>query len=245
LTDWRGPVFDRRYEMTVVTDEDAAQIERLRYVLAQSVKEGLVERLAQWPGVHCVGPTRGKSLTGHWFDRTQEFAARLRRKDFGRMRYATVETVTFPQSPVGPTCRPSSIGLASRHWSRPSRPMPPTPGSAPEPPWWKSKPYSRAIRNTAPPFSPGRRRLAQWPGVHCVEALLAGKSLTDHWFDRTQEIAARLRRKDFGRMRYATAETVTFSPIPCLAHLSPEYYRARIAFLVESIETEAALVRDQ
>ncbi|HEX4959908.1 MAG TPA: hypothetical protein VF173_03645 [Thermoanaerobaculia bacterium] len=34
LTGWRGPVFDRRYEVTVVTDEEAAQIERLRYVLA-------------------------------------------------------------------------------------------------------------------------------------------------------------------------------------------------------------------
>jgi len=131
LTDWRGPVFDRRYEMTVVTDEDAAQIERLRYVLAQSVKEGLVERLAQWPG------------------------------------------------------------------------------------------------------------------VHCVEALLEGKSLTGHWFDRTQEFAARLRREDFGRMRYATVETVTFSSIPCWARLSPELYRARIAALVESIETEAALARER
>jgi hypothetical protein len=43
-------------------------------------------------------------------------------------------------------------------------------------------------------------------------------------------------------MRYATAETVTFSPIPCWAHLSPELYRARIAELVESIEAEAARV---
>src|SRR3954454_8935242 len=55
LTGWRGPVFDRRYEMTVVPDEDAAQIERLRYVLAQSVKENLVERVSQWPGVHSAG----------------------------------------------------------------------------------------------------------------------------------------------------------------------------------------------
>jgi REP element-mobilizing transposase RayT len=55
LTGWRGPVFDRRYEMTVVTDEDAAQIERLRYVLSQSVKENLVEQVRQWPGVHCAG----------------------------------------------------------------------------------------------------------------------------------------------------------------------------------------------
>jgi hypothetical protein len=40
LTGWRSPVFDRRYEMTVVTDEDAAQIERLRYVLGQADLKG-------------------------------------------------------------------------------------------------------------------------------------------------------------------------------------------------------------
>ncbi|HEX4959288.1 MAG TPA: transposase [Thermoanaerobaculia bacterium] len=38
LTGWRGPVFDRRYEMTVVTDEEAAQIERLAYVLQQGLR---------------------------------------------------------------------------------------------------------------------------------------------------------------------------------------------------------------
>src|SRR6266849_4970697 len=96
LTGWRGPVFDRRYEMTVVTNEDAAQIERLRYVLSHSVKENLVEKVRQWPGVHSAGALiDGTPLTGHWFDRTQEFAARLRREDFGRLRYATVETVTL------------------------------------------------------------------------------------------------------------------------------------------------------
>jgi len=100
LTGWRGPVFDRRYEMTVVNDEDAAQIERLRYVLSQSVKENLVEEVRQWPGVHSAGALiDGTPLEGHWFDRTQEFAARLRREDVGRMRYATVETVTFSAIP--------------------------------------------------------------------------------------------------------------------------------------------------
>jgi len=63
--------------------------------------------------------------------------------------------------------------------------------------------------------------------------------LTGHWFDRTQEFAARLRREDIGRMRYATLEAVTFSPIPCWARLSPELYR------VESIETEATLARER
>jgi hypothetical protein len=46
-------------------------------------------------------------------------------------------------------------------------------------------------------------------------------------------------------MRYATVETVTLSPIPCWAHLSAEIYRARIAALVETIETEAARERER
>jgi REP-associated tyrosine transposase len=131
LTGWRGPVFERRYEMTVVTDEDAAQIERLRYVLSQSVKENLVEEVRQWPGVHSAG------------------------------------------------------------------------------------------------------------------ALVDGTPMEGHWFDRTQEFAARLRREDVGRMRYATVESVTLSPIPCWAHLPPELYRARIAALVETIETDAARERER
>jgi len=126
LTGWHGHVFDRRYDMTVVTDEDAAQIERLRYVLSQAVKANLVERVCQWPGVHSAG------------------------------------------------------------------------------------------------------------------ALIDGTPLTGHWFDRIQEFVARLRRKDIGPMQFATAESITFSPIPCWAHLSPELYRARIASLVEAIETDAA-----
>jgi hypothetical protein len=42
--------------MTVVTSEDAAQIQRLKYVLSQSVKEDLVEKVRQWPG--CTGRQR-------------------------------------------------------------------------------------------------------------------------------------------------------------------------------------------
>ncbi len=38
--------------MTVVTDEEEAQVERLKYVLANGVKEDLVERVCEWLGVH-------------------------------------------------------------------------------------------------------------------------------------------------------------------------------------------------
>src|SRR5262249_34257065 len=54
-----------------------------------------------------------------------------------------------------------------------------------------------------------------------------------------------MRGKSVIPMRYASVGTFTLSPIPCWAHLSPEVYRARIAELVESIETEAAHARER
>ncbi|HEV7508979.1 MAG TPA: hypothetical protein VGS07_29150 [Thermoanaerobaculia bacterium] len=45
------------------------------------MKEGLVERVRQWPGVHSASALiDGTPLTGHWFDRTREFAARNQRE---------------------------------------------------------------------------------------------------------------------------------------------------------------------
>ncbi|MEA2599351.1 MAG: REP-associated tyrosine transposase, partial [Acidobacteriota bacterium] len=129
LTGWSGPVFERRYEMTVVTSEDRAQIERLSYVLAQSVKEGLVEEVREWPGVHSAA------------------------------------------------------------------------------------------------------------------ALIEGTTLEGHWFDRTREYAARNQREEITRLQFAEEESVILSPIPCWAHLSPDVYRARIAGIVETLESEAARLR--
>jgi hypothetical protein len=56
LTRWQGHVFERRYDMAVVTEEEGAQIERLAYVLANGVKENLVERVRDWPGVQPAEP---------------------------------------------------------------------------------------------------------------------------------------------------------------------------------------------
>jgi REP element-mobilizing transposase RayT len=77
LTGWRQKIFGRRYQAIVVSSEDAAQIERLKYVLSHGVKEGLVERTREWPGVHAVQAlTEGKVLEGYWFARQQEYASR-------------------------------------------------------------------------------------------------------------------------------------------------------------------------
>ena len=100
LTGWSGPVFERRYEMTVVTNEDRAQIERLSYVLAQSVKEGLVEKVREWPGVHSAAALiDGTPLKGRWFDRTREYAARNQREEITRLQFAEEESVILSPIP--------------------------------------------------------------------------------------------------------------------------------------------------
>jgi putative transposase len=100
LTGWRGPVFERRYEMTVVTDEEGAQVERLKYVLANGVKENLVERVCQWPGVHSAEALiHGKPLEGHWFDRTRQYAARNQGEELSREKFVFAESVVLSPIP--------------------------------------------------------------------------------------------------------------------------------------------------
>ena len=54
LLDWRDKIWARRYQAIVISDEEAAQVERLKYVLAHGVKEGLVDRPQDWSGAHSV-----------------------------------------------------------------------------------------------------------------------------------------------------------------------------------------------
>lgn len=96
LTGWKEKIWSRRYQAIVVSSEEAAQVERLRYVLSNSCKEGLVERPGDWPGAHAVDALlKGTSLEGTWFDRTQECSARRRGEDFDRLKFTTSETVTL------------------------------------------------------------------------------------------------------------------------------------------------------
>jgi hypothetical protein len=90
LVKWREKFWSRRYRAIVVSGEEAAQRERLKYVLSHGAKEGLVATPLEWPGVHALRPLlSGEPVEGRWFDRTQEYAARRRGEDFERLRYAT------------------------------------------------------------------------------------------------------------------------------------------------------------
>jgi len=73
LRNWREKFWGRRYRASVVLDE-AAQIERLKYILSNSVKEGLVKHPRYWPGVHCYRHlAEGTKLHGIWINRTLRY----------------------------------------------------------------------------------------------------------------------------------------------------------------------------
>jgi REP element-mobilizing transposase RayT len=72
LVGWRERFWGRRYQAILVSDEPAAQMARLRYILAQGCKEGLVARPELWRGAHCVRELMNgqAELDGEWVDRT-------------------------------------------------------------------------------------------------------------------------------------------------------------------------------
>ena len=73
LRNWREKFWGRRYRASVVLDE-AAQIERLKYILSNSVKEGLVKHPRYWPGIHCYRHlAEGTKLHGIWINRTLRY----------------------------------------------------------------------------------------------------------------------------------------------------------------------------
>jgi hypothetical protein len=97
---WREKIWSRRYQAIVISSEAPAQVERLRYVLAHGVKEGLVEKVSQWPGLHCTHSLlTGEAVEGYWFDGTQEYAARRRGEEIDPMRFATRETLVLSPLP--------------------------------------------------------------------------------------------------------------------------------------------------
>jgi hypothetical protein len=100
LTGWTDKVWSRRYRAIVVSEEEAAQRERLAYVLSHGAKEDLVPGPREWPGLHAVRALLdGEPVEGLWFDRTRESAARRRGETFERDRFATPEIVILSPLP--------------------------------------------------------------------------------------------------------------------------------------------------
>src|SRR3954465_11169404 len=71
--------------------------------------------------------------------------------------------------------------------------------------------------------------LREWPGLPCIRQLAAGEPLTGIWYSHTQEYLARRKGEDADPDEHAMTETVTFSPLPRCAPLSPTASRGRRA----------------
>ena len=104
---WNGTMWNDRFKASALPS-DEAQIDAMKYVLAQGTKEHLIEKPWHWPGLHVAKYFRNdaKPLKGTWL-RGSEYAKALDRKrntqkTIGVTKRDYVETVslTFEQLPA-------------------------------------------------------------------------------------------------------------------------------------------------
>lgn len=77
---WSGKFWHRQYSYSVVADDEASQVQVLRYLLAHGCKEDLVASPLQWPGLHPASMIlEGPTHRGTWVDRTGLYRARHNR----------------------------------------------------------------------------------------------------------------------------------------------------------------------
>jgi REP element-mobilizing transposase RayT len=79
LVGWSGSFWQRRYSAEPILD-DAALLGRVRYVVSHGVKEGLVRRCRDWPGLSCLPlMLDGSTKTFRWFNWTRRTSGNSRR----------------------------------------------------------------------------------------------------------------------------------------------------------------------
>ena len=79
LVGWSGSFWQSRYSAEPILD-DAALLGRVRYVVSHGVKEGLVRRCRDWPGLSCLPlMLDGSTKTFRWFNWTRRTSGNSRR----------------------------------------------------------------------------------------------------------------------------------------------------------------------
>ena len=112
---WRERVWGRRYTAIVVSHEEAAQVARLRYVLEQGTKEGLVRGPLDWPGANSTQALLdGRPMRGIWFDRTREYEARRCGQRPGKYDFAEEEFLELSPIPAWDALAPEARREAAR-----------------------------------------------------------------------------------------------------------------------------------
>jgi putative transposase len=113
LHGWRGHFWGRRNRPIPILDDDAV-VARLRYLISQGCKEGLVASPLEWPGASALPALVGDmQLEGVWFARDQERRARARGEAPGRYDHAIRYRVQL--EPIPPWKDLSEAELQRRH----------------------------------------------------------------------------------------------------------------------------------
>jgi hypothetical protein len=81
-------------------------------------------------------------------------------------------------------------------------------------------------------------RPEEWPGAHCLNSLLYGKSLSGTWYDRTKEYLARRALEDVETRRFATTYEVRLAPLPGWEDLPTKEQQQRFKTIVSAITIE-------
>jgi len=82
LYGWTGPFWARRFAIEPVGNTEEDQVWRLRYLLEQGCKEGLVWKPSDWPGVHTAREIiAGKKVQGRWLNQSGKYRSELKGED--------------------------------------------------------------------------------------------------------------------------------------------------------------------
>ncbi len=101
LHGWPGRLWARRFTCIPITDEEKAQVGRLKYILEQGCKEGLVSSPRHWPGVNGFREmVSGRPLKGIWVNRTAYYNARRKKNGRKVRRIDFEEAVTLRLVPL-------------------------------------------------------------------------------------------------------------------------------------------------
>lgn len=95
---WGDRFWARRYHSMVISDEPDAQVARLKYLLSNGCKEGLVARPQDWKGASSTPALLSGEMTleGCWFDRTKEYRAKKAGRDEIHSNVETVQLSPLP-----------------------------------------------------------------------------------------------------------------------------------------------------
>ena len=113
LYGWRTKIWAQRYDHIPVDPSDADQIQRLRYLLANGSKEGLVNSPLEWPGASAAKALyHGRNeIRGLWIDRTGLCRARQRRTAVDPRDFHQTETLLLSPLPCWQHLTPEAYRL--------------------------------------------------------------------------------------------------------------------------------------